>query len=193
MRTALLLLVSLLVALVAAGPAPASPRQVIQDCQDGVLDRRYSRGDLQRARDGLSGDGESYSNCSELIRNALSGTGSGATDGGSGGPRFSPAPPNDPAAIVDEGGIRRNAAGVPVDNTGAEVDPLTFDRERANEVEQIRAGNELDVATASGVRPDDPGASLPTPLVLLLIVCGVAGAAALAGQAVRLGRLRRAG
>jgi len=173
-------LLTLLVALLALGPfaagALASPEDVLIDCQDGVLDDRHSRGDLRSARGQLQGDVGNYSNCGEVISRALTSTGSEADPsrrGAAGGAGLRPTAPGDVAAFTDEQGVRRDAAGVPVDGEGRQVDPQTFARDRIPELDAARRGERI-VPTAGGVRPDEPGTSLPAPLVALIAVCVLA-------------------
>jgi hypothetical protein len=55
-------------------PAFASADQVVRDCaQDGKLDRHYSNAELRRARDNLPADLDEYSDCRDVIANAIKG------------------------------------------------------------------------------------------------------------------------
>jgi len=70
--------------------AQASPFGVIKDCQDGRLDKKHSRSDLQNAQDNLPTDIDEYGDCRELIAAALAGgsdrrKGRGGGGGGGGG------------------------------------------------------------------------------------------------------------
>jgi len=197
---------ALLVALIALGPlaaaASADAGDVLDDCQDGVLDENHSRSDLREAKGSLQGDVAEYTNCGEVISRALAptgggerrsaGTGGGTPDGGApagGAPADgTPLPAGDPAAYVDERGVRRDASGIPVDEKGDQVDPQTFAPETQGAIDAARRG--VDVA-AAGVRPDDPGTALPAPLIALLAICGLAALAAGATQLRRSGPLRR--
>ncbi len=200
-RTALALLVAVLALGPLAAPALADPMAVIDDCQDGVLDERHSRGDLREAKGELQGDTAEYTNCSEVIDGALKSTGAasggadgaGAGAGGAGGRGAGsasipggavPAAPGDPAATVDSRGLRRDASGVPVDDRGRQVDPQTFAPEARLALDEARRG--VNVA-AAGVRPpSEPGTSLPAPLVVLLTALGLGALAAGASGLRRL-------
>jgi len=74
-----------LAALALPAAALASPDQVISDCvRDGVLDRHYSNSELRRARNHLPTDSDEYSDCRDVIANAIT---SGSDKGlGSGSP-----------------------------------------------------------------------------------------------------------
>jgi hypothetical protein len=196
-RTALALLVALLALGTLTASAAGDTVAIIDDCQDGVLDGRYSGKDLREAKGQLQGDLTEYSDCTELINRALSPTGGEANAGGGNGAggltgggtgTGGGATDADPAAFTDERGVRRDASGVPVDQNGAQVDPLSFAPETQGDIDAARRG--IDVASA-GVRPDDPGTSLPAPLIALLVVCALAAAAAAATGLRRLGPLRR--
>jgi len=62
-----------LLALALPALAQASPFGVIKDCQDGRLDKKHSRSDLQNAQDNLPTDIDEYGDCRELIAAALAG------------------------------------------------------------------------------------------------------------------------
>ena len=125
-------LVSALVAMVVALALPAaaqaaSPSSILIDCQqDGKLDRKYSNGDLRRAKGQLSGDQAEYTDCLEVLEAAITtppaptASGSGGSGGGDGAPNAgaasrAPRAPADPAtASTDLGALeeaKRKAAG----------------------------------------------------------------------------------
>jgi len=66
--------------------AQASPAAVYRDCiVDGDLDKRYSRSDLKGARDKLGSDADQYSDCAEVIDQAIDDAPkAGASGGGNG-------------------------------------------------------------------------------------------------------------
>ena len=69
-----LLLLAALALLALPAPASASADSVIADCsKDGKLDRDYSNAELRKARDNLPADLDEYSDCRELIGNAIKG------------------------------------------------------------------------------------------------------------------------
>ena len=69
-----LLLLAALALLALPAPASASADSVIADCsKDGKLDGKYSNAELRKARDNLPADLDEYSDCRELIGNAIKG------------------------------------------------------------------------------------------------------------------------
>jgi hypothetical protein len=75
-------LLALLLALVLAAPAAASPRDVLLDCTDDeVLTQRYSQADYAGALAMLAADKDEYGNCRAVIERArkaaLEGAGAG--------------------------------------------------------------------------------------------------------------------
>ncbi|MFL5840628.1 MAG: hypothetical protein ACJ77Z_09290 [Thermoleophilaceae bacterium] len=80
LRTTLVLIAVLLLGLPAA--ARASSDDVIRDCAfDGKLDKTYSQKELQQAYKNLPSDANEYTDCSAVIRAAMTG-GSGNTGPG---------------------------------------------------------------------------------------------------------------
>jgi hypothetical protein len=78
-------------------PAFASADQVVRDCaQDGKLDRHYSNAELRRARDNLPADLDEYSDCRDVIANAIKG--GSDLGGGSGSPGIGTTDPAGEAA-----------------------------------------------------------------------------------------------
>jgi hypothetical protein len=70
-RRALILVAAALVAAVMVPDANASGRQVIRDCsEDGILDGKYSQGELQDALHNLPSDLDEYTDCRAVIRAA---------------------------------------------------------------------------------------------------------------------------
>jgi hypothetical protein len=69
-----LLILSALLVLSLPAPAFASADQVIRDCaRDGRLDHKYSNAELRRARNNLPADLDEYSDCRDVIANAIKG------------------------------------------------------------------------------------------------------------------------
>ena len=172
-RRALLTALALLAAVPAT--APASPERIFEDCQDGRLDRRYSDRDLRQAIKRMPPDLDEYTNCRELIRSAQLGVRGG---GGSGpGSNFNGAEGYG-ALPAGEGGLPLGPDSRPVDPVG-----IAAPEERA-EVERARSG-------LTGVKPDDHGAALPLPLIVLLVLVA-AGSLAVLVPRLRELVLRRA-
>ena len=69
-----LLIIGALALLALPAPAFASADQVVRDCaRDGKLDHHYSNAELRRARDNLPADLDEYSDCRDVIANAIKG------------------------------------------------------------------------------------------------------------------------
>jgi hypothetical protein len=205
----LLLLAALPLLLAFPGNAFAGPLQVIKDCnQDGQLNREYSNAELREALDNLPSDIDEYSDCRDVInaaitggsdkggnRGATGGSGAGGASsagGGSGGGGGSDA---------DGGGGGATGAAAPVTpeeqaaraQDQADVQALGSPESRENappiEVggEQVKPGSDglFDLASATN--------SLPTPLLIALIVLGLlaiaGGVVALRGRLPALARL----
>src|SRR3712207_9361378 len=68
-------LIPLLLALFLLVPATAfaSPEQVLEDCQDGRIDKRYSDRELRQAIEDMPADLDEYTSCREVIRSAQQG------------------------------------------------------------------------------------------------------------------------
>lgn len=171
-----LLLLTVLAALALPAAASADP---VRDCAgDGDLDKRYSNSQLRKALDNIPGDLDEYSNCTKVIKGAISsgsdkrndssgdgsGGGGGSTGGGGGG---------ESAISADDQQAQAK------DN--AKLDAITGDPDAKPDVnvggEQLQPGADglFDLASASN--------SVPMPLLLALITLGVL---ALAGALVAL-------
>lgn len=67
----ILIIAFALAMLLVPAPALAGSGDVIRDCsEDGVLDGRYSQGELQGALNGLPSDLDEYTDCRSVIRSA---------------------------------------------------------------------------------------------------------------------------
>jgi hypothetical protein len=159
-----LLLLAALAVLVTPAMASASPAQVIQDCgNDGQLNRKYSNSDLRKARDNLPTDLAEYSDCRDVISDAIT----GGSDKGGG--RNSPGQGVGGAGAADPGeqGARAQDA--------ADLNAITgAGGAEGGEPPTVRVGDEevkpgtnglFDLASASN--------ELPTPLLVALIGLGL--------------------
>ena len=82
-------------------PAYASADQVIRDCaRDGRLDHHYSNAELRRARNNLPADLDEYSDCRDVIANAIKG--GSDLGGGAGSPGVGATNPAGEAAAKAE-------------------------------------------------------------------------------------------
>jgi hypothetical protein len=173
-RTILLLLTALLVA---APVAHASSEDVLDDCQDGRIDKKYSDGDLRQAIEDMPADLDEYTSCREVIRSAQQGVRGG---GGSGpGSNFKDAGGYG-ALPAGEGGLPLGPDSKPIDPQSIASDEEKADIDRARKGEGLadRTAGAQQAPRSAGVAPDDSGAGIPTPLVILLAL--VAGGAFIA-------------
>jgi hypothetical protein len=179
-----LLLLAALAVLVAPAMASASPAQVIQDCgNDGQLNRKYSNSDLRKARDNLPTDLAEYSDCRDVISDAIT----GGSDKGGG--RNSPGQGVGGAGAADPGeqGARaQDAADLNAITSGAAGGDGERPSVRVGDDEVEPGSNGLfDLASASN--------ELPTPLLVALIGLGllalVTGFLALRERIPALGRI----
>jgi hypothetical protein len=121
-----LLLLGALALLALPAPAFASADQVISDCaRDGKLDRKYSNAELRKARNNLPADLDEYSDCRDVIANAIKG---GSDEGGGvGSPGVGATDPAGEAAaqVDDQGDLAAIADGAPpkVDVGGTSLQP----------------------------------------------------------------------
>jgi hypothetical protein len=96
-----LLVIGALAALALPAPAFASADQVVRDCaRDGRLDHHYSNAELRRARNNLPADLDEYSDCRDVIANAIKG--GSDLGGGAGSPGVGATDPAGEAAAKAE-------------------------------------------------------------------------------------------
>ena len=179
MTRTLLLLLTLLA--LAPGAALASSYQVLEDCQDGRIDKKYPNKDLRGALRDLPPDLDEYTNCREVIRSALQ----GVRGGGGSGPGSNH---NDAGGY---GALPAGEGGLPLGPDGRPIDPrgIASEDERA-ELDSARVADAATVVPKSaGVAPGDSGgAGVPTPLIVVLVLIA---AGALAGLVPRVRELVR--
>lgn len=151
-----------------AGVASASPDQVLEDCQDGRIDKRYSDRDLRQAIEEMPADLDEYTSCREVIRSAQQGVRGG---GGSG-------PGSDFNDAGGYGALPAGEGGLPLGPDSKPIDPSSIaSAEEKREIEAAR-GALGDRATgpaaprSAGIAPSDSGAAVPTPLIVLLVLLG---------------------
>lgn len=157
------LFASALLLLVAVPAASAAKRdQIIRDCADGSLDGKYSASEMRDARNNLPADVDEYTDCRDLLTRAThSGGGSSAAGGGTGAgsgggglgaadgsQRLGPSTPEDYEKLGD---ALANAGKQPVEFNGRKVLP-----------------------GAAGFAADAARRGIPTPLLILLALLGVA-------------------
>lgn len=174
-------------ALAAPAAALASPSAVINDCtSNGRLTKTYSQSDYAGALKDIPTDVDEYTDCRDVIRraqlgaaggsgNGSSGSGGGTTSAGGGTTGGSTGGP--PAAGATGGGT----AGHSADEALAQATPTqrqAIEKARTTSAEPVRLGGQV-------VQPGDLGFggsgllnSLPTPLIVVLVLLALGAAAA---------------
>ncbi len=114
-RPAVLLAAVLAVGLGGAASASASPRAVLLDCRDGVLDAPHSQADYASALRAVPADINEYSDCRDLIVRARL----RAARALAAGPRADATPPNDGEATAGAVGARPGAVATGAGEVGA--------------------------------------------------------------------------
>jgi hypothetical protein len=175
-RAATSLLVLAVLALMALpGSAMATP---LRDCSsDGDLDKQWSNSELRKAIDNLPTDLDEYSNCRELLTNAIT---SGSDKGGNRptlGADGSPLPPDEQAARAED---NEDLAAITADPEKSPPGVKVGD-------EEVEPGSNglFDLASASN--------DLPVPLLVALIalalVALIGGLAAMRERIPALSRI----
>jgi hypothetical protein len=164
-----MLLVMVLTLLVAAPAAMAGTREkIIDDCYgDGKLDGNYSPSEIRDARNNLPADIDQYSDCRDVLARALGGTGDkrvGGGDGGSGGGGgggggdSGPSQPLTPSGPDEQAALDQAALG------GGDA--------------PVQVGDGTVVPGAAGLASDAARNTIPTTLLAVLILLGLAAFAA---------------
>ncbi len=168
-----------LAALPAAASANAMDDRIAKDCQTsatGALTGTYSKQQLRHAKNNLPGDVLEYSGCYDAIRQALlTPSGGGSGDGPDGGGDFGASGSGGVGGTSGSGGAGGAVGGdpnapAPPPHTGTEA-PVAI------------AGTTIEPGELPSIGQD--ANALPTPLVVLLVLLGLA---ALVPAALTIGR-----
>ena len=172
-RLSLLFTIVALLALPAV--AAASPSQIYDDCQDnGRLDKTYASGDYRKALKNMPEDLDEYTDCRDLVRAGLAGlSSSGGGSNANGGAGAGGGAGGNPDIPQGNG-----VGSIPLGPDGKPLNP-EIDA-RPNEKAELAAARtgETIRPTSAGVRPGEPDSDLPGPLIAVLILAGLAAAAA---------------
>ena len=162
-----------------ARAAAASIYDVIRDCQDGVVDGRYSLKDLRRAERSLPSDQSEYSDCVDALREAQvsarerrsSGGSSGAPGGAPGG--HEPSPPSEGASGMPSGGAAAPAPAPPEDVAalGEEIGKIAGQGPPAVSVGGTQL-TPLAPGAATALSAGEVVSKLPPPVLLAMLVIG---------------------
>jgi hypothetical protein len=156
-----LLIIGALALLALPAAASASPDQVIRDCgQDDKLDRKYSNEDLRKARDNLPSDLDEYSNCREVINQAIKG--GSDKGGGAGSPGVGATDPEGETAAraQDASDLEAIAGGTGGSGSGK---PPSVDV----------GGSSLEPDRSGYFSVSDAANEVPLPLVAAMILLGL--------------------
>ncbi len=181
-----LLFLTVLFALALPSLAQADPQR---DCAgDGDLDKRYSNSQLRKALDNLDSGLDEYSNCREVFKAAIASGSDERNNGGGSGGGGSGGTAGGGSGGTEVSGEEQQAHAGDNAELGALTDGADDPKPDVNiGGEQVQPGTNglFDLATASN--------SLPTPLLLTLIVIGLlalgGGLVALRGRMPALRRL----
>jgi hypothetical protein len=190
MRRTLLLVLGLAAALLLAPAAFAdsTTTKIIRDCaDDGVLEGHYTPAELRKARDNLPTDVNEYSDCGDVLSRALAAdvSSSGGHSGGGGGSSATPATPP-PSQYSDS---VADSSGASQPTTPADVKAVTDAGAHGGEGDVIE-GRPL--APAAAVAGRFGRNSLPTTLVIVLVLLAGAAFAIVVPTILRRVRARRA-
>jgi hypothetical protein len=167
---------ALLTVLVSAAPAAADASGVIADCNNnGYLTGHYARGQLQSALNGMGADVREYTNCYDVIRRALLATAAGV--GGKGGGGSTSGPGGSPDALgrpTRSGTHRGTSAAVSTRGVYARLPPGTAAGHGSHQAVALTGGSVSPGGASPGAGSD--ARSLPTALILVLIMLGLAAA-----------------
>jgi hypothetical protein len=161
-----LFLVMVLTLLVAAPAALAGTRaDIISDCyDDGKLDGSYTPSQIRDARNNLPADVDQYSDCRDVLNRALGGTGDKRLGDGSGGGPLG-------------GGGGDSGPSEPLTPSGPE-EQAALDKAIGGGDAPVQVGNSTIVPGAAGLASDAARNAIPTTLLAVLIMLGLAALSA---------------
>jgi hypothetical protein len=168
-----------LVLLLAIAPAAeaATTTQILRDCaDDGVLQGHYTPAELRKARNNIPTDTDQYTDCRDVLARAAASTaaGSGSSGSGSGG----------------AGGGGAGGGGGGSASQGPLVPSTDADRNALQQAlrdggKGVDVGGSPVVPGAAGLNADAVRNTLPTTLIVLLVLLGAATLAMLLPSARR--------
>jgi len=158
-----LLLVMVLTLFVAAPAAHAGTRaDIVADCfDDGKLDGDYSASQIRDARNNLPADVDQYSDCRDVLARALGGSGSRDVGGGGAG-----------------GSAAGGGSAEPLAASGPEEQQALEAAAADGGAKPVQVGDGTVVPGASGFAAGAARSTIPTTLLVALILLGVAALAA---------------
>ncbi len=183
-RLLIALLSTCLCAVAPTGVALADGEDVLRDCNDnGKLDKGYSQGDLRDAIENIPTDLDEYTDCRDVIRRAQLGLGGSSGGSGSG---FAGAGGGAGGASTGGGGGTGGGSSANATEALANATP----EEKAALAQTTAEGGTAPVRIGGALISPSVGVasstSLPTPLIIVLVLLSVVG---LAGVGLRVTKL----
>ena len=153
--------------------ALASPSEVIKDCaKDSKLDKTYSQADLAAALKQLPADVDEYTDCHDVIRRAQLGAGSSGSHGGSTGSSGSTTGGGSAAGPAPSA-AQALATATPQERAAIQK---AFDGGQA----PVKIGGQTLSPQSLGTGDPTKSHSIPTPLIIVLILLGLGSAGGIA-------------
>jgi hypothetical protein len=184
--------------LVTASPAFADTRQqILRECQDGALTGDYTAKEIRDARDNIPTDIDQYSNCRQVLTRALLGLAGGSSNpsggsnppsGGGGGGGAGGAGGSSGGGTGASGGSTAPSGGLLTPTTPQDQQALADAAKGAGPV--AVGGTPID---ASKVGLGAGRHTLPTSMIVALVLLALAAAAAAVPLARRIGGLHPRG
>jgi hypothetical protein len=157
------------VLLTAAAPALAGTREkILQECQDGRLSGDFTAKEIRDARNHIPTDIDQYSDCRDVLARALASRAGGGSGGGGAGGGGSLG-----------GGSGSNGDGALLTPT-SDADNKALRNAQTNGDEPVAVGGSTIAPGAAGFAPGAPRNALPTGIIAVLVLLGLAAAAAAA-------------
>ncbi len=164
-----LALALLLAALLAPASALGSTQDVIRDCQDGSISGTYSQQDFNDALRNIPTDVDEYTDCRDVIRRAQLGSAGGSSGTSGGGANTSGGVPVVPAG----GGGGGSSDALLASATPAEQQAV---REATGDggTAPVAIAGQLVSPKGQGLSPAGSANVVPTPLIVALVLLGIA-------------------
>jgi hypothetical protein len=158
-----------LLALLVAAPANAQSTRtkILRECQDGALRGDYSTREIRDARNNIPDDIDQYSNCRDVLSEALADRigGAGGGDGGAGDAS------GGGAGVNDGGGDSGGGSAAPL-TPSTDQDRIALDDATRGGGTPLEIGGQRVVPGAAASMRND----LPSTLLVVLILLAVAAA-----------------
>jgi hypothetical protein len=161
------LIVVLALTLLAPSAAFAGSRErILRDCQDGHMDGHYTQKQYADALAHMPTDVDEYTDCRDVIRRAQLGSASHPGGGGSHGGGTS--------GGATSGGATPRAVVRNPEAKASHRERAQLDRTRKHSSKPVAVGGTVVRPTSLGYQSSSSVSSIPTPLLIALILLGVA-------------------